>query len=206
MADAFLSSITKDLDIMQAMLGEMAGYLKRDAVYGPMPSSMPKLTIGAYLMRQHRLRALAANLDQPDYERLHQLTTQFEQLLAENVVSSEAKMYQELAARLTQWSTYLAEVERNVEAYAFEYPTAVQNRVILSELLKFLTLPPYQFNEDWQTQVHKQDQLLKSIWEDGGFIWPDVWQAAYPKTIYWWLYGQPTKQSENQSEYVQTVA
>lgn len=184
---------SEELNIMEAMLVEMEGYLQRDDIYGPMPSHMPRLTLGGYLMRQHRLQAIAQDLEQAQYEQLQQYSNAFEAILSENVVASEAKAYKEFAARLTQWSNFLAELKQNPEEYEFEYQTAVENRVMLAELLKLLALPPYKLNEDLQTNVQEYDELLETLWVDGDFVWEDVWLAAYPKSVYWWLYGEPTK-------------
>ena len=53
------NKLTRDLSILVAMAAEMETYLNSDVLFWHMSTShMPALTLGGYLMRQHRLLAL----------------------------------------------------------------------------------------------------------------------------------------------------
>src|SRR5688500_2426298 len=52
--------LSEDLEVLEAMAAEMNEYLKSEVLFWPMrQGNLPRLTIGGYLMREHRLRALA---------------------------------------------------------------------------------------------------------------------------------------------------
>jgi hypothetical protein len=40
-------------------------------------------------------------------------------------------------------------------------------------------------------ELNAIDLLLKERLEEQDFIWDPIWQEAYPKSDYWWLYGSP---------------
>src|SRR5689334_1757805 len=55
-------SIERDVKEAQAMAAALVPYVYEDELYGRIGMNMPSLTIGALLMRLHRLRALASRL------------------------------------------------------------------------------------------------------------------------------------------------
>ena len=64
-----VDKIHEDLAILAAMAAEMDDYLKSEVLYWPMVhGDMPRLTLGGYLMRQHRLQHLADILTDADKE------------------------------------------------------------------------------------------------------------------------------------------
>ena len=57
------NKLMRDLSILAAMAAEMEAYLNSHVLFWHMSSSrMPALTLGGYLMRQHRLLALRSLL------------------------------------------------------------------------------------------------------------------------------------------------
>ncbi|MCA9872436.1 MAG: hypothetical protein KC441_02245 [Anaerolineales bacterium] len=184
--------LERDLEILSAMAAGMDDYLKSDILFGRMPESgMPMLTLGGYLMRQHRLLALIFLLSDAERQQLDETVRQFNQALVEKVVRFETKAQHELEARLRQMEEYLRDL-RNKKSGSLNYDTAVEPRVMISALLHKLQMAPYKFDEHTVERVALLDKNLRQRWTPGDFIWPEAWQPAYPPDEYWWLYGRPT--------------
>lgn len=181
-----------DLDVLGEMAAEMDEYLMSDVLFWPMvKGDMPRLTIGGYLLRQHRLTLLQELLDTSQQERLRLATGRFHQALHERVVRFEERAHKELHARLRQWGEYLRDLRSDVRAHAGYYASSVETRAIIAALLDFLAVPPYRLDAQVAKEVAALDANLHGRWQPGDFVWPLEWQPAYPKETYWWLYGQP---------------
>jgi hypothetical protein len=181
-----------DLEVLEAMAAEMNEYLMSDVLFWPMrQGNLPRLTVGGYLMREHRLRALAELLSGEERQRLDAAVEQFDQALAEKVVRFEGRATEELAARLRQWGEYLRDLKGEGGGNTGYYPSAVETRAIIAALVDKLERPPYRLGENATQQVGMLDQNLRTHWQPGDFVWPGEWQAAYPQGRYWWLYGRP---------------
>ena len=184
--------LAQDLAILEAMASEMEDYLKSDVLFWRMmKGSMPMLTLGGYLLREHRLLALQRLLDESEQARLDAAVTQFNQALVERIVRFEQKGHQELEARLRQWSEYLRDLEGSSKAAAVNYETAAETRTMIAALIDRLQMAPYRLESRIEEQVDLLDRKLRRRWQPGDFIWPDEWQPAYPEMEYWWLYGHP---------------
>jgi hypothetical protein len=183
-----------DLTVVEAMVAEMEEYLLSDVLFWPiMKGGFPRLTLGGYLMRHHRLSALTELLDRDDVERLRSVVGQFNEALVERVVLFENKAHQEIRARLRQWGEYLKDLKRASGGYGQNYTSAVETRAMLQSLIQKLEMPPYRLDKQIGKQLSVYDKVLGSTWRSGDFIWPDAWQSAYPRTSYWWLYGSPVQ-------------
>lgn len=184
--------LQRDLDILQAMASEMDEYLKSDVLFWPMKQGdLPRLTLGGYLMRQHRLLGLRDLLTMQQQDRLHKAINQYHQALEEKVVRFEKKAHEELESRLRQWQTYIADVKQG-RGLAY-YETAVEPRAMIEALVSQLRVQPYELQENIPQKVAVIDQELRRVWDPGGFVWPREWEAAYPREKHWWLYGHPRK-------------
>ncbi len=180
----------RDVDILEAMAAEMGNYLDSDVLFWPMArSDMPMLTLGGYLMREHRLLALSDQLSSEQQGRVAAAVQQFNQTLAERIVRFETKAGSELEARLRQWEAFLKDVDRGTADKTSNYSTAVETRAMLAALMDRLSMPPYETNERTQQHLVMLDQRLRNHWVPGEFVWPDDWQPAYPRDEYPWLYG-----------------
>lgn len=187
-----IEKLRQDLEILEAMAAEMDSYLKSDVLFWPMANgNMPRLTLGGYLMRQHRLLALENLLAEGEKARLETAVAQFNDALVEMIVRLEQRAHQELEARLRQWAEYLKDLARESASSSAYYATAVETRAMISALVNKLKLPPYQLNERILQQITMFDGNLRRRWHSGDFVWPVEWQSAYPQGIYWWLYGTP---------------
>lgn len=182
------SKLSKDLHILEAMANEMDAYLKSETAVWPLGGSLPKLTLGGYLLRQHRLLALADQLSPAQWQLLETAVAQFNAALADKVVRTETLAHDELERRLRQWSSYLSESRQSQRAVNYE--TAVENRAIIQALIGFLQQAPYQLDQRITQQLKVWDNGLGQQWQKGPFVWEESWQAAYPAGEYWWLYGR----------------
>lgn len=182
--------LSRDVDILVAMAAEMDEYLRSDVLFWRiMNAQMPRLTLGGYLLRQHRLLALEKALSQEDKERMETAVVQYNQALVEKIVRLEQKAHTELEARIRQWGESLRDFSRG--GGGSNYGTAVEVRAMIEVIMMQLIMRPYQLNERISQQVALLDGNLRRRFVKGAFIWEDDWQEAYPQTQFWWLYGQP---------------
>ena len=182
--------LSRDLVVLEAMAAEMDQYLRSDVLFWPLQDGdLPRLTLGSYLMRQHRLLGLRDLLDMEAQERLHDAVHKFHEAQEEKIVRFEQKAHEELGARVRQWHEYLREIKEGVGiAY---YASAVDTRAMLSALVAQLRINPYELDEEYPRKVALLDRELSRYWEPGDFVWPAEWKPAYPQDQYWWLYGHP---------------
>ena len=184
--------LQRDLIALEAMASEMDDYLQSDVLFWPMTrSELPRLTLGGYVMRQHRLLGLRDLLSMQEQDRLHRAINQYHKALEEKVVRFEQRAHEELEARLRQWQSYLDEVKDGASiAY---YESAVEPRVMIESLVAQLRVQPYQLEAEIPQKLALLDRQLRHVWEPGEFIWPFEWKPTYPRERYWWLYGHPRK-------------
>lgn len=184
-----------DLKILEAMAAEMEDYLLRSEVTQWTLAGLdtPKLTIGGYLMRQHRLQALRDRLTSSEQSRLDAAVERFEQALVEKVVRFEHRVHQELHTRLGEWGGCLRNLSHQMEVDPSYYASVVDTRVVITAMIDKLKNPPYRLDKQIINEVTVLDRNLRSRWQPGEFVWLSLWQPAYPPEKYWWLYGTPKK-------------
>jgi len=184
--------LKKDLYILEAMAADMNDYLISQSLFWPLSdTSMPRLTLGGYLMRQHRLNRLRNVLEQEDQDRLDKAIEKFNEALVEKIVRFEQRAHDELHARLRQWSEYLKDIGKESVAAGAYYASAVETRLIIALLLEKLEMPPYELDKRVLGELGSYDTALRNYWFTGEFVWYHEWRPAYPKESYWWLYGLP---------------
>jgi hypothetical protein len=185
--------IEEDLQVVLAMATSLSSYLDSTAVYYPLATvTYPKLTLGNYLMRQSRLLAVQDDLDDIKKGKLETAVFKFKQASSSRSGRVGQKGHEEAGIRLRQWQRAVQELLERPEVAIPYYATAVENRLMLAELITYLQQEPFQIDEQLLLDTAVIDQKLNLIWQTGGFVLPEVWQAAYPPTTHWWLYGQPT--------------
>lgn len=185
-----IEKLHRDVEILAAMASEMEDYLRSDVLFWRiMDASMPRLTLGGYLMRQHRLLALEHLLDEATRQVMETAVTQYNLALVEKIVRLEQKIQHELEARLRQWSEYLRDLTK--DKGASNYAAMVETRAMIDALVGQLELPPYQLDVRVPQQIALLDNNLRRHLRRGAFVWPVEWQPAYPESVYWWLYGEP---------------
>ncbi len=193
--------LAQDVAVLAAMAGQMAEYLDSDVLHWPAPrGGMPTLTLGGYLLREHRLLALRHLLSAEQQAQVDTAVAAFNQALADRVVRSETKAHRELEARLRQWEEYLKDMDRGTFDRTSNYDTAVETRAMIAALIDRLSLPPYRLEDRPQQHLATLDTRLHGRWQPGDFVWPAEWAVAYPRESYWWLYGAP-RVSDKTSTY-----
>ncbi len=184
--------LAHDVEVLVAMAAEAAAYLDSDVLFWPLSAiSSPKMTLGGYLMRQHRLLTLKHLLDEQQQAQVDSAVVQFNSALADRVVRFENKANHEMEARIRQFEAFLNDVEKGQASGKFNYSTAVEPRVMLTDLHEALTMPPYHLSEANQRHLKLVDIHLRNLFSSGDFAWPEEWQPAYPDDEYWYLYGAP---------------
>lgn len=190
-----VEKLRRNLITLEAMAAEMDDYLRSDVLFWPMrKGDLPRLTLGGYLMREHRLLQLRGLLEMREQERLHKAINQYHEALEEKVVRLENKAHEELEARLRQWQEYLREAKRGMSIDYYE--SSVETRGMIEALVIQLRVPPYELDDEVPQKVALLDRELRRIWDPGEFIWPQEWKAAYPRERYWWLYGHPRRKDQ----------
>ena len=184
--------LAQDLAILQEMASQMVEYLQSDTLFWPMQySDMPKLTLGGYWLRQHRLTTLHTLLTAEQKTALSAAIKQFETAVSDWVVRTEQRAHVELEARIRQWSEYLRDVQAGKGTDVAGYPARVEIRAIIAALVNQLQQRPYRLDESLLPLMLQQDRGLRARWQGSLFVWPEAWQSAYPKPEFWWLYGRP---------------
>jgi hypothetical protein len=181
-----------DIGVLERMVAEIEEYLKSECTHWVMgDGELPRLTLGGYLMREHRLLFLCKDLPAVDQQRLQRVVTQFEKALEEQVVRFEKRAHQELHARLREWVSHLRSMTTYKTEQLANYVNVVDTRVVIEAMVDKLQTPPYQLERQVLEELEVLDQNLSNRWQEGEFIWPAVWQLVYPRKKYWWLYGHP---------------
>lgn len=184
--------LARDIEALAAMSSQMAEYLDNDVLFWPLASTrLPKLTLGGYLMREHRLQQLDALLTPEQNAEVASAVARFNEALAERIVRFEAKAHNELEARLRQWEEALKDMDRDTFDHSSNYSTAVETRAMIQALIDRLSMPPYRPEARPGQHLAALDTRLRNRWQPGDFVWPEEWETAYPPAEYWWLYGSP---------------
>ena len=189
-----IEKLKTDLNILEKMAENMNDYLRSEALFGRTGAPhMPQLTLGGYLMREHRLQALKNHLSDAERDRLSSAMVVFQNTMTTWTVRAETKAYKEVDARLRQWEETIREMRRNADENWSYYKTSVEVRVMLNELLDMLQNPPFQYDETYSQRISQLDSGFRSLWSsnDNLFVWQAAWQPAYPKKVFWFLYGAP---------------
>lgn len=180
-----------DLGYIQACLEVMESYLLSDEVFWPISTpppaaapDYPRLTLGALLLAEHRLKAYPQV--QAQAALVQRVTADTEHIRSKWRVMWEKKAARSYNVRLRMWSEFLDEYRSSPQDNADRYTYEVRLRVML-ELLKL--------EGGGQPQAEAEmlgglDRYLKSVLKMGGFIWEAEVQKGFPNEIYWYLYGE----------------
>lgn len=183
--------LSRDLIILEEMVKDLNTYLLSESMRWTMAhSDMPRLTLGGYLMRQHRLSIMQMRFDEAEKLRLQKAIKQFKHVLNEKVIRFEYRAHQELRARLSEWAGHLRALKSNVMAEIEHYANVVDTRVVITATIDELQKPHYHLDQQIVEELAQLDQNLRNRWHTGDFIWPAVWKSAYPRDKYWYLYGR----------------
>lgn len=185
------SKLSRDVTILAAMSMEMDEYCRHEVLFWPMAEgNMPRLTLGGYFLRQHRLTALNHLLTPAEQSKVAEAIERFNEVTKERVVAIEMRVEQELQVRLRHWQTSLRDWQEHPPTIPV-YAAGVEERAMMAALLARFSQAPGVADAQLPSRIAGLDQALRGRFRRGDFVWPAAWQPAYPEPLYWWLYGVP---------------
>ncbi len=186
-----MASIQSDIGYLRAALLIFKDFLISNEVYwslGAAPPrgelAFPQLTLGGVLLTQARLQA---RRDQPKVvEEYPPLDADLRRIQLQMRVSWEKKAEREFGARLRLWRDYLEEYRSHPGNHRDRYAYEVTRRVMLDLLHSYAhDLPPAEIE-----LLRGLDQLLHAVFIPGNFIWEADLANGFPKSRYYYLYGE----------------
>ena len=176
---------------LQAGLEEIERYLLSDDLFwsvSVVPSadvSYPNLTLGGLLLYQVYARVLAeTSSQQVSYQKLE---NQLNSLRSHWRVAWERKATWEFEARLRQWGNVLKEIRSDPTENVAYYRYEVRIRVLLALLRHEIP----EVDTAYLEHLDNLDTILQALFEPGDFIWEQGFTSAFPKDVYWYLWGEP---------------
>ncbi len=190
-------SIDRDLAEAKSMADHLEPYVYGDQLYGNIggmfsTSATPSLTIGAFLMRLHRLRALEGQLSAAQKATLSEIEASNEHAQKEWGVHYNEKMINEANSRLKMIETFFGDCQEDPRSCATNYMPEALRRTIVQDIaneVERLNLP----SDDLDKNLRRIDSQLHRFTEKSDFIWGAELQSAYPSNAYWWLYARPPR-------------
>ncbi len=183
----FEYSLNNDVRAVTAMAASLIPYIYEDELYGALPGTLPRLTVGGLIMRLNRLAVIRALLSPDQQKAVDEAQRQFDAARKEWPVAYEGKLQRELAARLQSLSQTIRDCAAEPRRCAEVYPSDIEKRVIVEGLQAEAdankALTPQQF-----ALIRATDNQLRTYTQASDFIWDMRLQPAYPKDPYWYLY------------------
>lgn len=186
-------SIERDLKELEAMAAALVPYVYEDELYGRVGMNMPSLTVGAILLRLHRLRALENQLTPTQRAILDQAEAQVEAAKRDWDSHFQKKLAREAEARLRDIMTYIRESKESPQIAANAYLPEALRRTMIAEIMNALS-----DKGDLVGRALLVDSELKNYLQDSDFIWAKSLQPVYPAERYWWLYKRPQPPNRKQ--------
>lgn len=188
----------RDLRILTAMAGELEPYLIEDELFwpisGPVRGGMPRLTVGGFLLRVHRLAALRHSLNDQQQATFDRAQDQFRAARTNWAVHFTGKIEREWQMRVHLLDEFLRDCEHNGTQNCFEnWPPQAEHRTILHHLFaawqdRTPTLP------EQTRELYRVDGGLRrclSQGDAGEFLWRAGLEPVYPRDTFWWLWVVP---------------
>jgi hypothetical protein len=179
-----------DLRYLQAGIELLETYLFSKDVYWPVgihaqagEPPYPQLTIGNLMLALRRAKVRSFEPAQKaEVARLESELNAIHDRWPENWEEKAAECFR---ARLNLWRDFMEEYRISHEANADRYAYEVGRRVLL-ELLQFETtlIPAAELD-----LLNGLDGLLQAVFIPGEFIWESNLQPAFPKELFWYLWG-----------------
>ncbi len=163
----------EDRKYLETALPELKDYLLSDVLYYPLTASLPRLTISGLLLAQRRLHA---------YENAAPLDFQLDTLRNKWRAAWEQKAATELDSRIRLWSNYLNEHCQTSELSDY-YAHEVRLRVMIGLLIA-------EFGDTDPGELIALDELLRTKFQTGEFIWDEALMREFSRDDFWFLYGR----------------
>lgn len=177
------------------MTDGLAEYVRGDTLYGRVSggwfgSGMPALTVGALLLRLHRLQRLhetASLLTAAQAGELTAVQARHDAIAKEWAVHYAEKADREVRSRLKAMDAYFAEMQDEPRTAVSNYLPEALRRTTVQALLVLFPTP----DTELKSALRKADGGLRRWTEPGPFLWAAELEPVYPQPEYWWLYAQP---------------
>jgi hypothetical protein len=179
--------LDNDVRAVEAMAASLVPYVYDDELYGMLPGTLPRLTVGSLLMRLHRLHVITDLLT----ARQQGIVVEAQRLLDEARqawhVAYTGKLKREFKARADALDQYFSEGVENPRAAAEHYPSAMEKRVMIEHLYGELEALG-ELTDAIKSRLPMIDNAIRRFVETDAFRWDARLERAYPSDMYWFLY------------------
>ena len=179
-------SLDNDLRSVTAMAAGLVPYVYENELYGALPGSLPRLTVGGLLMRLSRLHALEMTLTDAQRGIIMVAQAQLDKTRTEWAVALEGKITRELIARLRALGQLVFDCA-DIRLCNESYPSEIEKRVIVASLQEEAVVHKV-LTPEIETQIANIDSRLKQFTKPGNFLWDTRLQTVYPRATFWYLY------------------
>jgi hypothetical protein len=192
-------SIERDLKEAQVMVEALVPYVYQDELYTLLGGNMPSLTLGAVLMRLHRLRVLHNRMTSAQAEQFQNIEAKHQAVRDEWQTHYNKKLAREADSRLNNLSAYFKECEDDPATCANAYMPEALRRTIIQEVMS--ELPASEAEQSGlRDKCHKSDARMRRYVQPSSFVWDAMLKPVYDEKTYWWLYNRPPQPDENEDE------
>lgn len=188
--------LERDLREAVAMAQALEDYIRQDELYGHVgggmfgSGSMPKLTVGALLLRLRRLQALRDTFTPDQREQLDAALVAHRQVQREWAVHYEAKLIKEALSRLGAMNQFIEECRDNLRLCASAYRPEALRRTIVQEITREMERLNIA-SEAVETKIRSTDARFRALLRPADFLWDDTLRPLYDQQEFWWLYQSP---------------
>jgi hypothetical protein len=188
-------NLERDLKEAEDMAEGLKNYVRGDQLYGSIRGGLfgsgnaPSLTIGALLLRLHRLNALADRLTETQRQAAANAESQRAAIQNEWTLHYNEKVLREINSRLDSMKAYFEECAQDPKLCANAYLPEAARRTIIEALVQALSAD--QLTDELKAKLQKTDGGLRRYVQKSDFVWAAELAAIYPNDTYWWLYQRP---------------
>jgi len=176
-----MSRVTEEIDFLVAASAELDDYLSSNVMFWPLRKTRKQLTPGNLLLMRKRIRA-KEDLEMSNFA-IKKAESQIDKILTIRMSAWLKKISEELEVRFRLWKSTL---EEYLEDGGIDgtYPAQITNRVLIDLLCE----ESNSLRLGLERELSRVDESLKSIINDGKFIWEPEFTDAFPKPKFWYLY------------------
>lgn len=184
-------NLTEDLQEAQAMAQSLDEYVRQPELYYNIGNTLPRMTLGGFLLRLRRLRFLQEQMMDTQKRTLAEVDATHKNALQEWREHYGMKLVEEAKSRIDNINQYIFDCKESPSQCQDYYPQEAHRRTIVEELLTEIKRLDLDSFEEVTEQLKVIDGRLGSFLRDAEFCWDEKLQSLYPESIYWWLYRQP---------------
>lgn len=194
----------RDLRILSAMADQLEPYLIEDELFWPISGSvrggMPRLTVGGFLLREHRLTTLRHTLSAQQQTTLDSTLAQYQTARAKWAVHFSGKIEREWQMRTHLLDEFVRDCEQDGNQNCFEnWPPQAKHRTILHHLLLVWQNRTPELPEQTRDLNRVDTGLRRCLLQDdeGAFLWGSGLEQVYPRATFWWLWVVPRENDDS---------